>query len=361
MKPLKYYPALTLISHTLYLVYVLATVFASVSLLQLDPQLATCRFVDDLRPAIDSPICVDIPESIEGLTPLHVAAGMANLRAVYLLLENEASTWVRDLQGRTPLHLAAIWGSRHDRVAGPSSSRLQDDSDVGSQPSHRSCDSNGSGSGSGGGGGSSPVGNGRHLASTGTGTATEQMCSLLRAQMKLETGVDPVGANAPLDLTGATPLGRAAAELRQRGSDRGTDGDNGAPTPGLVSALFSGGDPSVLPRTPHALRTGGYSCLYKRINLSLFCHYYCQPCPKSKPLGAMRTTYIHNEDELDIISLFCCCSTQAKVLGKPQALAIGRTLFMLTVRLRAGPALRRSFPWYVAPSAGGQRGACLGS
>jgi hypothetical protein len=70
------------------------------------------------------------------------------------------------------------------------------------------------------------------------------LCSLDRARMKEETHRDPVGDDAPTDLAGTTPLGYATYKNKRR------------PTPSMEAILFSPGDKSVLPKTPHSLRVG---------------------------------------------------------------------------------------------------------
>lgn len=66
-------------------------------LLRHDPSLATCRITElgNLVP--------------DGQTPLHVAAASGSVKALTILLEagKDASCWIRDLAGRTPLHVAA--------------------------------------------------------------------------------------------------------------------------------------------------------------------------------------------------------------------------------------------------------------
>jgi serine/threonine protein phosphatase PrpC len=108
-------------------------------LLEFDPSLATCRAnFDKLGP--------------DGYTPLHVAAHFNNIKALRILFEIDGvSAWIRDLQGRTPLHIAA--GRGHDEV-----------------------------------------------------------CAYLRERMANEGGGkrDPVGVDAPVDLAGSTPAGWAA-------------------------------------------------------------------------------------------------------------------------------------------------------
>lgn len=66
-------------------------------LLHRDPSLAICRITElgNLVP--------------DGQTPLHVAAASGSVKALKILLEvgPDASCWIRDLAGRTPLHVAA--------------------------------------------------------------------------------------------------------------------------------------------------------------------------------------------------------------------------------------------------------------
>ena len=66
-------------------------------LLRHDPSLATCRITELGNLASD------------GQTPFHVAAAFGSLKALRILLEfkPDASCWIRDLAGRTPLHVAA--------------------------------------------------------------------------------------------------------------------------------------------------------------------------------------------------------------------------------------------------------------
>ena len=66
------------------------------------------------------------------------------------------------------------------------------------------------------------------------------VCQLLRQKMYEERNLDPVGENAPLDLAGTTPLGWA-----KFGAEAKSVSDK------VKNSLFSPGDKSVLPRTPH--------------------------------------------------------------------------------------------------------------
>ena len=104
-----------------------------------DPSLATCRtHFGNLGP--------------DGYTPLHVAAYFNNMKALRILLDVDGvSAWIRDVQGRTPLHIAA-------------------------------------------------------------GRGHEEVCAFLRQRMASEGNgrKDPVGVNAPVDLAGSTPAGWAA-------------------------------------------------------------------------------------------------------------------------------------------------------
>ena len=89
---------------------------------------------------------------LDGFTPLHIAAQFNNIKALKILLEVEGvSAWIRDLQGRTPLHIAA-------------------------------------------------------------GRGHEEACVFLRQRMANEGQgkQDPVGEHAPIDLAGSTPAGYAS-------------------------------------------------------------------------------------------------------------------------------------------------------
>ncbi len=54
---------------------------------------------------------VDERDADSGWTALHFAARQGKLDAVRVLLENEAFVGERAPDGRTPLHLAAGWGT----------------------------------------------------------------------------------------------------------------------------------------------------------------------------------------------------------------------------------------------------------
>jgi len=124
-----------------------------------------------------------------GATPLHYASSLGADEIVsWLLTCDGVSSWSRDLQGRTPLHYAAK-------------------------------------------------------------EFRESTCWLLRRAMQGETSSDPVGENAPADLSGTTPLGYAT--LMAGPARRG-----GKPAQGVVEALYSPGDRSILPRSPQRTRTG---------------------------------------------------------------------------------------------------------
>lgn len=86
----------------------------------------------------------------DGSTIMHIAANQGCLPALKLFKEKGQglSFWVRDLQGRTPLHLAAAKGHK-------------------------------------------------------------EVCEFLRHEMRQERSLDPVGYHAPSDLSGATPMGWA--------------------------------------------------------------------------------------------------------------------------------------------------------
>eukprot|EP00752_Nemacystus_decipiens_P018590 g16668.t1 len=122
---------------------------------------------------------------MDGWTPLHAAAARGHLDFVEVLLSRpEVSPWSVDLQGRTPLALAAAGG---------------------------------------------------HL----------ELCLLLKARMEQESRDSIVGINAPVDLSGRTPLAWSVkADKNKRNKE-------------VEGHLYASGDPSVCPATPAALRSGG--------------------------------------------------------------------------------------------------------
>ena len=108
-------------------------------LLQADPKLANYRLTK----------LGNNCSNLDGWCPLHCAAYENNTDAATLLIEHGASTWSRELLGRTPLHIAAERG-------------------------------------------------------------LENMCEFLKGKMTEEKMVVPIGENAPVDLGGTTPSGSAA-------------------------------------------------------------------------------------------------------------------------------------------------------
>lgn len=121
----------------------------------------------------------------DGFTPLHAAAYHGQCDAIQILFDfPRVNAWVRDLQGKTPLHIAAELGHA-------------------------------------------------------------EACKLLRARMMHQSnGIDPVGADAPLDLSGRTPMG--CFSKNETGENQNAVRD----------AVFSPGDRSVLPRSPIPGRCG---------------------------------------------------------------------------------------------------------
>jgi protein phosphatase 1G len=93
----------------------------------------------------------------DGFTPLHVAAQSNYISVILMLLAIPGvSCWVRDLQGRTPLHVAAAY-------------------------------------------------------------SRDEACRVLReAMLRERPQCDPIGSGAPVDLTGTTPLGWASFKLDRR-------------------------------------------------------------------------------------------------------------------------------------------------
>lgn len=100
---------------------------------------------------------VGFTSGYDGATPLHCAAKFTSAAAVkFLLTKPGVSAWARDLQGRTPLHLA---------VANQQNNESDKQKNV------------------------------------------EDICMMLRDRMLKESSIDPVGEHAPVDATGTTPLG----------------------------------------------------------------------------------------------------------------------------------------------------------
>ncbi|CAM9932737.1 unnamed protein product [Ectocarpus sp. 12 AP-2014] len=122
---------------------------------------------------------------MDGWTPLHAAAAKGNVEFVKVLLEVPGvSAWAVDLQGRTALALAAAEG---------------------------------------------------HL----------DLCLLLKARMEMESADTIVGTNAPVDLSGRTPLAWSVKAARQKRNKE------------VEEHLYAAGDASVCPATPAVLRSGG--------------------------------------------------------------------------------------------------------
>jgi len=146
-------------------------------LLQKNPNLAT-SFSTDMKTLVP-----------DGFTPLHAAASAGNMEAAIVLLDFEipdanvepkmkkvVSLQTTDLQGRQPLHIA----SQHGHT---------------------------------------------------------KLVSLLRNRLKEElNGVDPIGSQAPLDLSGRTPLGWACASREKNAQKNRRD---------IEKTLFSPGDASI--------------------------------------------------------------------------------------------------------------------
>ncbi len=157
--------------------------------LEKQPELVMCRFST-----------YGHQNARDGQTPLHVAAAHNNIAIMKLFLEvPNVSLWVRDLQGRTPLHCAV------DTVNLSVSNVLNTD--------------------------------------------TTEMCRLLRKHMAKERNQDPVGRHAPLDITGRTPLGRY--DGFRTAKDKAT-----IPSQELIDILYEYGDRSVLPFAPCHQRSG---------------------------------------------------------------------------------------------------------
>lgn len=169
--------------------------------LEREPSLASCRLLREMA-----------NELVDGFTPLHLAAQCDNVEILQLLFElgNNASAWTRDMQGRTPLHIAAMHNAAsaakwlRDRMR--TESKL---SKVAAKEPERYDDISGD-----------------------------------DAQAAVDADFDPVGERAPVDLAGLTPLGCAKlASSKKRAKPMSTE---------VRAVLFSPGDRSVLPRTPRA-------------------------------------------------------------------------------------------------------------
>ena len=59
---------------------------------------------------------VDAPDPDSGWTALHFASRQGKLEAVEVLIERKAFIGARGPDGRTPLHLAAGWGTYEARI-----------------------------------------------------------------------------------------------------------------------------------------------------------------------------------------------------------------------------------------------------
>jgi hypothetical protein len=77
-------------------------------------------------------------------------------------------------------------------------------------------------------------------------------------------------------ILGTTPLGRAAFTSK------------GNPSTDIKSSLFKPGDRSILPRTPHSIRTGTHVCNY---------HYFCKIKPDNLGKSPWKCPYLCNERE----------------------------------------------------------------
>lgn len=184
-----------------------------------------------------------------GFTGVHVAAQYDNVNALELFAAHRCSIpveddgdeegeevrrvsfWVRDLQGRTPLHIAAMHNSSRACVWLRRQMRLERQRQ---QQELRRLHGQLSGQ------------EGEKEASEG-GQEEEEVVEEVEGVYGNDpvSVFDPVGCFAPVDLAGLTPLGCAklsAAKARA------------PPIASLVQrALFSPGDRSILPRTPRAM------------------------------------------------------------------------------------------------------------
>ena len=124
----------------------------------------------------------------DGATPLHCAAKFTSVDAVkFLLTKPGVSAWARDLQGRTPLHLAVL---------------NQENNESDKQKN------------------------------------VESICMMLREKMIMESSIDPVGEHAPVDATGTTPLGWSTKKENANSL-----------TPIMTKVFLREGDRSIYPRS----------------------------------------------------------------------------------------------------------------
>lgn len=182
-----------------------------------DPTYVSCRASGLLNIAVD------------GMTPLHCAARWGKVECVHVLLKEfrlnrednlesvhvSSDPWAVDLQGRTPLHHASEWG--HLDVCRILRQYMQERA-----PMYLEIEDN----------------------------------------MSIEQSFDPVGVNAPVDLTGRTPLGWANTNSKPKIFPSSFENSTPRKAVPIKSAnsleleLFSPGDASILPKTPCLLRTG---------------------------------------------------------------------------------------------------------
>lgn len=187
--------------------------------------------LDELVDVVDSEKNTKISRGVE--LPVHVGRDMSQSSDFAdCSVVVSADPWVVDLQGKTALH-HAVAAHRVDvcrvlreamKRRGP---RLYD------LYGRRRVN------------GLNPVG----FTSPSTAHPSKAQCQEAGSESE---GVDPVGWNAPVDLTGTTPLGLIAGKGYTQGFRPG-DRSNEA---SLEQELFSPGDASVLPRTPYFHRSG---------------------------------------------------------------------------------------------------------